>query len=322
MGYAHLAREERYYIYQAVKSGTSLRTIAHKIGRNVSTVSRELARNTGARGYRYRQAEKQSQKRQASKGKKRICPETWAYVEQCLRKDFSPEQISGVLKRKGFALSHEWIYQYVMADKRRGGTLHSHLRCQRKRKRRYGKPDKRGQIKGRISIDTRPTIVAERTRLGDWEADTVEGSKGGPVLVTLAERKSRLFLVGKALNKSASEVQRVIERLLTPIKDFVHTVTYDNGKEFSYHAEVSATLNAQGFFAHPYHSWERGLNENFNGLLRQYFPKGASLASITQDEIIAAMCRLNWRPRKCLGFKTPYEAFCEDANIQVLGVAL
>lgn len=322
MGYAHLAREERYYIYQAVKSGTSLRTIAQKIGRNVSTVSRELARNTGARGYRYRQAEKQSQKRQASKGKKRICPETWAYVEQCLRKDFSPEQISGVLKRKGFALSHEWIYQYVMADKRRGGTLHSHLRCQRKRKRRYGKPDKRGQIKGRISIDTRPTIVAERTRLGDWEADTVEGSKGGPVLVTLAERKSRLFLVGKALNKSASEVQRVIERLLTPIKDFVHTVTYDNGKEFSYHAEVSATLNAQGFFAHPYHSWERGLNENFNGLLRQYFPKGASLASVTQDEIIAAMCRLNWRPRKCLGFKTPYEAFCEDANIQVMGVAL
>lgn len=177
-------------------------------------------------------------------------------------------------------------------------TLHSHLRCQRKRKRRYGKPDKRGQIKGRISIDTRPSIVAERTRLGDWEADTVEGSKGGPVLVTLAERKSRLFLVGKAPSKSASEVQRVIERLLTPIKDFVHTVTYDNGKEFSYHAAVSSTLNAQGFFAHPYHSWERGLNENCNGLLRQYFPKGMSLASVTQDEIIAAMCRLNWRPRK------------------------
>lgn len=246
MGYAHLAREERYYIYQALKSGTSLRTIAKKIGRNVLTVSRELARNTGARGYRYRQAEKRSQKRQASKGKTRIYPEIWAYVEQCLREDFSPEQISGILKRKGFALSHEWIYQYVLADKKREGTLHSHLRCQRKRKRRYGKPDKRGQIKGRISIDTRPPIVAARTRLGDWEADTVEGSKGGPVLVTLAERKSRLFLVGKSPNKSASEVQRVIERLLTPIKDFVHTVTYDNGKEFSYHAEISDTLNAQG----------------------------------------------------------------------------
>ena len=322
MGYAHLAREERYYICQAVKSGTSLRAIAKAIGRSVSTVSRELARNTGARGYRYRQAHKRSQKRQTSKGKKRICLEVWTYVEQCLHQDFSPEQISGVLKRKGFALSHEWIYQYILADKKRGGTLHSHLRCQRKRKRRYGKPDRRGQIKGRISIDTRPSIVAERSRLGDWEADTVEGSKGGPVLVTLAERKSRLFLFGKAPNKSASEVRRVIEGLLTPIKDFVQTITYDNGKEFSYHADVSATLEAQGFFAHPYHSWERGLNENSNGLLRQYFPKGVSLASVTQDEIIAAMCRLNWRPRKCLGFKTPYEVFLEDANTQGLGVAL
>ena len=141
-------------------------------------------------------------------------------------------------------------------------------------------------------------------------------------MVTLAERKSRLFLFGKAPNKSASEVRRVIEGLLTPIKDFVQTITYDNGKEFSYHADVSATLEAQGFFAHPYHSWERGLNENSNGLLRQYFPKGVSLASVTQDEIIAAMCRLNWRPRKCLWFKTPYEVFLEDANTQGLGVAL
>lgn len=248
--------------------------------------------------------------------------EIWAYVEQCLHQDFSPEQISGVLKRNGFALSHEWVYQYILADKKRGGTLHSRLRCQRKRKRRYGKPDRRGPIKARISIDTRPPIVAERSGLEDWEADTVEGSKGGPVLVTLAERKSRLFLVGKALNKSASEVKRVIEELLTPIKEFIHSITCDNGKEFSYYAEVSAALDAHGFFAHPYHSWERGLNENSNGLLRQYFPKGVSLASVTQNEVIAAMCRLNWRPRKCLGFKTPYETFLEEANTQGLGVAL
>lgn len=223
------------------------------------------------------QAEQRSEKRQANKGKKRICPETWAYVEQCLRKDFSPEQISGVLKRKGFALSHEWIYQYILADKKRDGTLHSHLRCQRKRKRRYGKPDKRGQIKGRISIDTRPPIVAECTLLGDWEADTVEGSKGGPVLMTLAERKSRLFLVGKTPNKSASEVQRVIERLLTPIKDFVHTVTYDNGKEFSYHAEVSATLNAQGFFCPPLPLVGTRLERELQWATTPIFPQGGEL---------------------------------------------
>ena len=115
---------------------------------------------------------------------------------------------------------------------------------------------------------------------------------------------------------------RVILGLLTPIKDYVHTITYDNGKEFSYHAALSDKLEAQGFFAHPYHSWERGLNENTNGLLRQYFPKGVSLEAVTQDEIIAAMCRLNWRPRKCLGFKTPYTTFLASANVQTTGVAL
>ena len=150
----------------------------------------------------------------------------------------------------------------------------------------------------------------------------VEGSKGGPVLVTLAERKSRLTLVGKAQNKSASEVTRVILGLLSPIKEYVHTITYDNGKEFSYHAEISSKLEANGYFAHPYHSWERGLNENTNGLLRQYFPKGVSLADVTKNRIVEAMCRLNWRPRKCLGFKTPYTTFLEYANSQTAGVAL
>lgn len=139
-------------------------------------------------------------------------------------------------------------------------------------------------MKGRVSIDLRPKVVDERSRIGDWEADCVEGNKGGPVLVTLAERKSRLTLLSKAKNKSAKEVSYVILGLLTPIKDYVHTITYDNGKEFSYHAELSDKLDAQGFFAHPYHSWERRLNENTNGLPHQYFPKGVSLEAITQDD--------------------------------------
>ena len=322
MHYTHLAKEERYYLWQALKSGKSMRVAAKEIGRNVSTVSRELARNTGVRGYRYKQADAKSRERQACKGKKRISAETWFAVEQRLRLDNSPEQISGVLALQGISISHEWIYQHILADKKNGGSLYAHLRCQRKRKRRYGRPDRRGQMKDRVSIDLRPKVVDERSRLGDWEADCVEGSKGGPVLVTLAERKSRLTLVGKARNKSASEVSRVILGLLTPIKDYVHTITYDNGKEFSYHAALSDKLEAQGFFAHPYHSWERGLNENTNGLLRQYFPKGVSLEAVTQDEIIAAMCRLNWRPRKCLGFKTPYTTFLASANVQTTGVAL
>lgn len=155
--------------------------------------------------------------------------------------------------------------------------MYSHLRCQRKRKRRYGKPDKRGQITGRISVDIRPPIVAERTRLGDWEADTVEGSKGDPVLVTLAERKSRLFLVGKAPSKSASEVQRVIERLLTPIKDFVHTVTYDNGKEFSYHAAVSFYAECPGIFCPPLPLVGTELERELQWATTPIFPQGDEL---------------------------------------------
>lgn len=317
-----LPREERYYICQAVKSGTSLRAIAKAIGRSVSTVSRELARNTGRVATATGRHTSAVRKGRPLKGRSALALRYGRMLNSvCTRTS---------VRSKSLEFSNAKVLPSVMNGftSTFWRTKNEEERCtaicaaQRKRKRRYGKPDRRGQIKGRISIDIRPSIVAERSRLGDWEADTVEGSKGGPVLVTLAERKSRLFLFGKAPNKSASEVRRVIEGLLTPIKDFVQTITYDNGKEFSYHADVSATLEAQGFFAHPYHSWERGLNENSNGLLRQYFPKGVSLASVTQDEIIAAMCRLNWRPRKCLGFKTPYEVFLEDANTQGLGVAL
>ena len=320
--YTHLTSEERYYISQSLKSGKSKRQISLEINRHVSTVSREILRNSGLRGYRYKQAERKNKERQSSKITPRISKEVWLNVEQMIRQDFSPEQVSGWLALQGVSISHEWIYQHILKDKKNGGTLFSHLRCQRKRKRRYGKPDSRGQIKDRVSIDLRPSIVDERSRLGDWEADCVEGSKGGSVLVTLIERKSRLALVAKSKNKSAKEVTQVILDLLTPIKEYVHTITYDNGKEFSHHAEISKKLEAKSFFAHPYHSWERGLNENTNGLLRQYFPKGVSLNNVTQDRIIEAMCKLNWRARKCLAFDTPYASFIRDANNQIQSVAL
>jgi IS30 family transposase len=212
-------------------------------------------------------------------------------------------------REEDIRISHEWIYQYILRDKQAGGDLHTHLRCQKPRKKRYGAPDRRGQIKGRVSIDERPSIVNERSRVGDWEADTVIGKQGGAVLVTLVERKTRLSVIGKAPNRTAQEVTTVILKGLTPLAAQVQTLTYDNGKEFALHQEIAKELDARGYFAHPYHSWERGLNENTNGLIRQYFPKGKDLSEVTDTEVQAVMDKLNNRPRKCLGFKTPNQVF-------------
>jgi IS30 family transposase len=234
----------------------------------------------------------------------------WELVDQLLLEDWSPEQISGWLdKEERVSISHEWIYQYVYRDKRQGGHLHTHLRCQKKRRKRYGSNDRRGQIKGRVSIDSRPSIVDERKRIGDWEMDTVIGKLGGAVLVTMVERLSRFCLVMWAPNKTAEAVEGAIVKALHPLADRVHTLTYDNGKEFAYHAKISKALQAEGFFAHPYHSWERGLNENTNGLIRQYLPKKSSFDSLTEENIITIKNKLNNRPRKCLGFKTPNQVF-------------
>lgn len=184
-----------------------------------------------------------------------------------------------------------------------------HLRCQKKRRKRYGKPDARGQIRDRVCIDERPKVVEKRERIGDWEVDTVIGQQGGSVLVTLAERKTRLSIIALAADKSAITVKEAIVRALKPLSQHVKTLTYDNGKEFALHADISKQLEAKGYFAHPYHSWERGLNENTNGLIRQYAPKGADFNLLTDEDIQHIMERLNNRPRKCMNYKTPNEAF-------------
>ena len=183
--------------------------------------------------------------------------------------------------------------------------IYNHLRCQKKRKKRYGKQERRGQLKGRISIDERPDLVNHRKRVGDWEADTVIGKRGGEVLVTLVERKSRLTVAVKVANRTAEVVRDAIVQGLSSIKHLVKTITYDNGKEFALHQDIDRELNCQGYFAHPYHSWERGLNENTNGLIRQYFPKGFDLAKTTDRRVHEVVMKLNNRPRKCLGLKTP-----------------
>ena len=205
-------------------------------------------------------------------------------------------------------MSPEWIYQYILRDKESGGDLHTHLRCKKKRKKRYGATEKRGQIKNRVSIDERPDVVELRSRVGDWELDTIIGRKGGSVLVTAVERKHRYSIVALAPNKAAEAVKEAIIKALKPLAHNVQTLTYDNGKEFAFHEEISKQLKAQGYFAHPYHSWERGLNENTNGLIRQYLPKGSSFDLLTEEDVRYIMNQLNNRPRKCLGYETPNEA--------------
>lgn len=304
--YTQLTQEERYQIYALMKAGHSKTEIAKVLERDKSTIGRELMRNRGQRGYRPKQAHEMAERRRKETVHTLITDGQWDRIDELLRQDWSPEQISAWLVREeGISVSHEWLYQHIYADKRQGGDLYKHLRCQKQRRKRYGSNDRRGKIKNRVSIEERPRVVDERSRIGDWEADTVIGRPGGAVLVTLIERKTRHSVIALAPDKSAQSVKEVIINELKPMAAQVHTITYDNGKEFAHHTEVSNALEAEGYFAHPYHSWERGLNENTNGLVRQYLPKGKSFDSLTHDEIQVIMNKLNNRPRKCLGFKTP-----------------
>ena len=310
--YKQLTQEQRYQIYALKKIGHNQMEIANVISVHKSTVNRELQRNRGRRGYRPKQAHQLALSRR-NKAKRRIQPETWELIEAKLRQDWSPEQISGwLITRKGIQVSHERIYQYILADKQVGGDLYRHLRCQKKRRKRYGGYDRRGQLPNRRSIEERPKIVDQRQRLGDWEVDTILGKGRRQAIVTLTERKTRLALIRKVERRTAQAVLGAITNLLKPWKSHVHTLTADNGKEFADHQEISHILEADFFFAHPYAAWERGSNENMNGLLRQYFPKGRDFGTISEEEIEAVMFKLNDRPRKCLAFNSPFQEFFKD----------
>lgn len=309
MSYHQLTQEQRYQIYALKKTGHTGTEIAEVIGVHKSTVSRELRRNRGGRGYRPQQAQQLALERRA-KATPRIRATTWAVVEKLLRQEWSPEQISGRLKmEQKICISHEWIYQHVLVDQQAGGDLYKHLRCQKKRRKRYGTYKRRGKLLNCRSIEERPALVAHRKRLGDWEVDTVFGKDHQQALVTLTERKSRFTLLGKVTQRTAQAVQDQICQLLFPVQDKVHTLTSDHGKEFAYHEQIAQLLQLKYFFAHPYAAWERGTNENTNGLLRQYFPKKCDLQLVSHKNMKHAMSRLNFRPRKSLRFKTPFEVF-------------
>lgn len=312
--YNQLAYEQRCQISVLIKSGMSQRAIASAIGVSQSTVSRELARNTGERGYRHKQAQaKAVERRYAAVKPTKMTPAMIRIIESKLRQEWSPVQIAGWLRvvRKQL-ISHESIYLHVWADKQNGGSLYTHLRQRGKKydKRRNGKST-RGQIKNRVSIDDRPQIVGDKSRIGDWEIDTVIGKSHSGALVTIVERVTNFTVSAQVNSKSAADVTRATIDLLKPLKDVVHTITADNGKEFAYHEQISKALSADVFFAHPYSSWERGLNENTNGLLRQYFPKDTDFKTVTQKDVRRAVNRLNTRPRKGLGFKTPSQLMSE-----------
>jgi IS30 family transposase len=316
MSYKQLTQEQRYQIYACMKANWSQLEIAHEIGVHPSTVSREVKRNRGCRGYRPKQAQQRTEERKLKHVTSRIPPQTWALIESQLRQDWSPEQAAGWLKgERHVQISHERIYQYIYADKRVGGTLHQHLRCRKQRRKRYGSYQRRGQIKGRRSIEARPAIVESRRRLGDWEVDTIIGAHHKEAIVSVVERKSKLTFLKKVRRKSAEAVEQALAELLQPVREKCYTITSDNGKEFANHQAIAACLQADFYFAHPYASWERGLNENTNGLVRQYFPKKSDFSKIKDLDVQHVMDRLNNRPRKRLGYKTPNQVFFKHKPI-------
>jgi transposase, IS30 family len=310
LSYTQLTREQRYQIYALKKADHNQAEMASIIGVHKSTISRELSRNCGQRSYRPRQAQELTAARKLSARRARIEPATWVLIESLLRQQWSPEQISGRLKlEQNQSVSHERIYQHIYRDKQQGGTLHLNLRCQKKRRKRYGSRDRRGRIPNQVSIEERPPIVQEKRRIGDWEADTIIGRHHRQAILSLVERRSKLTRLKKVERNTADLVTGASLALLGELAEGVHTITSDNGREFAGHDEIAHGLQAKFYFAHPYSSWERGLNENTNGLVRQYFPKKHDFSKITEKQLDRVVERLNNRPRKTLGYKTPNEVF-------------
>jgi len=312
MAYSRVTEEERNHIYRWRQAGLGVRAIADRLARAASSISRELARNTGQRGYRPKQAHRLAQERALRPGPRRFTEDVRLDAEVHLREGWTPEIISGRARLEGRPwVCKETIYEHVYADAKQGGDLWTYLpRSRRKRRRRC--PRQEGRGRGRIPnqrmIDTRPASVETRRQAGHWEGDLINGAHETGNLVTLVERTTRFTLVGRTDSKEASEVSAVIEACFALLPVGIRlSVTFDNGKEFAQHEALARILGLDVYFAKPYHSWERGTNENTNGLIRRLYPKQSSFASIREDELARIDRYLNDRPRKCLGWKTPRE---------------
>jgi IS30 family transposase len=312
--YHHLTRDQRCQIYALKKRGFTQAAIASDLGVSQGTISRELLRNNGLRGYRFGQAHRFAVQRcSARKNMARVMTACLiARVENSLTAyQWSPEQICGALFHEdGTKVSHESIYRHIWADKRAGGKLYLHLRQRgKKRNKRGAATAGRGLIPERIDIDERPAIVDQKSRVGDWELDSIVGAKHKGAITSMVERKTKLTKLVLLKERTARATKAGIIARLEPLKAHVLTLTSDNGKEFASHRKISKKLDSDFYFCHPYHSWERGLNENTNGLVRQYFPKGTDFAKLTATDVQRVEDLLNNRPRKTLDYHSPNEVF-------------
>lgn len=297
-----------------LQAGKLQQEIADVLGRCKSVISRERKRNRDERSgeYKAQLAEKKYQKRLQQKPKKVIFTQDMQQlVQEKLAQKLSPEQIVGWCKAQGIGcVSVEWIYQFIWLDKKRKGRLYRHLRHKGKRYRKRGNAkDSRGILSERVSIDERPAIVELKERFGDLEIDTVIGRKGKAVLLTINDRATGLLRMKKVSSRKAEPVMEAALELLQDWKPLLHTITADNGKEFALHQVIKQELQVDFYFAHPYHSWERGANENLNGLIRQYIPKGTCINSVTEEFILKVQSDLNNRPRKRFNFRSPNQMF-------------
>ncbi len=314
MKYRQITSSERYAISALRRRGLSAREIAAELGRAHTTISREIRRNScNDGGYRpFKASHRTRGRRSRSRRNERIRPETWTVVERYLRLDWSPEQVAGFLRVEGIlSISHETIYVHVWHDKARGGDLWTHMRqAGKKRRKRYGAYDSRGRLAGKRHISERPHEAETRKQIGHWEVDTVMGSeRGRNSVVTVVERATGFLLLGKLAHHCAADTNARLIELISRHEGRVSTITADNGTEFHSYKAVEDATGVPFYFATPHHSWERGTNENTNGLIRQYLPKRTSMAHVTQTDLEAIAAKLNSRPRKRLGYRTPEECY-------------
>jgi IS30 family transposase len=313
--YRQITAAERYALMVLQKQGLCPAAIARVLGRHRSTITRELDRNCKPSDgyYRPQLAHWYALGRRAgSRRNTRFTFRAWRFVRQLLHEDWSPEQISGWLRRFGIlSISHETIYRHVWTDKKYGGTLHTHLRCAQKRfRKRYGQRDSRGRLAGKRMIRERPAAANDRREIGHWEADTMLGdSQAGPCILTMVERKTGYVAIGKLQRRTAPFCNARARHLVNAQPRPVRTITVDNGTEFHSYRALERHIGARLYFANPHHSWERGTNENTNGLIRQYLPKRQSMAHLTQHDCNRIAAKLNQRPRKRLGYRTPEECY-------------
>ena len=314
--YQQLNKEERFYIWNALRSGQTQKEVAVTLGRHPSTICREIKRNKypQAKFYTYYWALEKLKWRKyftAQTKYRKLTKNIEDMILKLVQQYLSPEQVSGYLKiHHQIHISHETIYRFIYADKARHQALRPYLRQGAKlRRKRYGSGARASKIPNRVCITERPDVVEEKQRIGDWECDTVIGKDRKSVLVTVVDRFTLTTCCSRVYSRTAKVVSQAIIRMLKPHINKVHTLTFDNGSEFVQHENIAKALQAKTYFAHPYSSWERGINENTNGLLRQFLPKGTDFRAVSWQTVKRAVDYLNNRPRKTRGYLTPNQMF-------------